>query len=678
MSVKIKALLISFISFLFITIFTFTIFNFIIFRYINGVETEDINNSFKSVNSILNKEEMDMKRVCSDWAQWDDTYDFMLGKNKQSYIEDNLQNSTLNQLNLSFMFFVDKQDNIVYSETSNLENTTKNLIVDKLFNKPDKFSKTINFKNNSESHSGVVMISGKLFIINSLPITTSDGKSKSNGSLIIGRYADDSLLNYINSIVQCKVEFIQNTNTEKVNDIIKKNNDSITAYKLMGDISGNTSIGISISMTRNEYNVGKFYFKIFIAIFLVILILVLFMFVGIFNKLILKRLKSVNDFIDTISKTKNTKARLNIPGNDEITNIANSTNNMLSELDSAHKEILDLSYSDKLTGLKNRVYMEKKFDALNAKADMNYSIIMGDLNGLKLTNDTFGHKEGDRLISKIGSILTSACSKDDIIARWGGDEFIILIINKENMYVSNLIQSIKNKCEQITEFSFKISIALGSAEKGQMMSTEAVMNLAEERMYRSKLTEIKSSRNATIMSLEKTLYEKNNETEEHTQRVKKLSMKLGEKINLSQDELEELKLLSLLHDIGKIGIPDSILMKPGKLTAEEWEIMKGHTEIGYRIAKATPGLSHVANEIFCHHEKFDGTGYPQGLKGEEIPILSRIINIVDSYDVMTHKRVYKDASNTGHAIEELKRCSGTQFDPDIVNEFINLLEEGSI
>jgi HD-GYP domain-containing protein (c-di-GMP phosphodiesterase class II) len=204
------------------------------------------------------------------------------------------------------------------------------------------------------------------------------------------------------------------------------------------------------------------------------------------------------------------------------------------------------------------------------------------------------------------------------------------------------------------------------------------MNLAEEKMYRSKLTEIKSSRNATIMSLEKTLYEKNNETEEHTQRVKKLSMKLGEKINLSQDELEELKLLSLLHDIGKIGIPDNILMKPGKLTAEEWEIMKRHTEIGYRIAKATPGLSHVANEIFCHHEKFDGTGYPQGLKGEEIPILSRIINIVDSFDVMTHKRVYKDASNKGHAIEELERCSGTQFDPDIVNEFINLLKEGSI
>jgi sensor domain CHASE-containing protein len=431
MSVKIKALLISFISFLFITVFTFTIFNFIIFRYINGVEIEDLNNSFKAVNSILNKEEMDVKRICSDWAQWDDTYNFLLGKNKQRYIEDNLQNSTLKQLNLSFMFFVDKQGNIFYSETSNLENTTKNLLLDKLFNKSDKPNTAIILKNNDENHYGILMISGKLFVINSLPITTSDGKAKSNGSLIVGRYVDNSLLNYINSIVECKVGFIENTDPKKVNNIIKKNNDSITVYKQVGDINGNMSIAISISMMRNEYNIGKFYFKIFVSIFSAVLILMLLIFIGIFNKFLLKRLKSVNDFIDTISKTKNTKARLNISGNDEITNIANSTNKMLSELDRAHKEILTLSYSDKLTGLKNRAYMEKKFSALDAKTDSKYSIIMGDLNGLKLTNDTFGHKEGDRLICKIGNILRNVCSKDDIIARWGGDEFIILIINKE-------------------------------------------------------------------------------------------------------------------------------------------------------------------------------------------------------------------------------------------------------
>ncbi|AKN33436.1 diguanylate cyclase [Clostridium carboxidivorans P7] len=677
MSVKVKTLLIYFINFLFIIIFTSIAFRFIIFRYINRVETQNLNNNFRAVTAILDREQIDMQRTCLDWAVWDDTYNFLLGKNKELYIKNNIQDNTLSQLNLNFMFFVDKKGSLVFSKTESLEDRTERILIDDIFNKKNKFTQEIVFKNDSDKHSGVLMVNGKLFIISYAPVTTSGEKVSSDGGLIIGRYVDDSLLNYINSIMECKVRFIENTYTDKENNVMRKS-DSIMAYRQIRDINQNESITVSISMLRNEYNLGKFYFKLYVGIFLVVLILVIFTFVSVFNKVILKRLKLVNDFIDTVSKTKDTKARLSISGNDEITNIANSTNKMLSKLDYANDEILALSYSDKLTGLKNRVYMEKKFFKLDNEDGTKYSIIMGDLNGLKLTNDTFGHKIGDRLICKIGDILKSICSQDDIIARWGGDEFIILVINKEDIHVSNLIESIKKECEKITEFGFKISIALGSAKKDEAQSTEAVMNLAEERMYRSKLTESKSSRNATIMSLERTLYEKNSETEEHTQRVKELSMKLGKKVNLSKDELEELELLSLLHDIGKMGIPDNILMKPGKLTNEEWEIMKRHTEIGYRIAKATPGLSHVANEILCHHEKFDGTGYPQGLKGESIPILSRIINIVDSFDVMTHKRVYKDASNIEHAVEELKRCSGTQFDPVIVNEFLKLLEEGSI
>lgn len=344
----------------------------------------------------------------------------------------------------------------------------------------------------------------------------------------------------------------------------------------------------------------------------------------------------------------------------------------------AEEEIIKLSYSNKLTGLKNRAYLEKKFTELDKHPDINYSIVMGDINGLKAINDTFGHKEGDKLLQRIASILEKCCENDDIVARWGGDEFAILVISKEYLYVSKLIDNIKKECANIEEFGFDVSLALGSAEKGELTYAEAVMNAAEEKMYRSKFTETRSSRNCAIMSLKKTLYEKHSETEEHTERVKKLSIMLGKKIQLFQDKLDELELLSLLHDIGKIGIPDSILMKPGKLTTEEWEIMKQHAEIGYRIAKATPELSYVANEILCHHEKYNGTGYPQGLKGDEIPILSRIINIVDSFDVMTHKRVYKEASNFEYAIKELKACSGTQFDPQLVNQFLTLLEEENI
>ncbi|GKX67921.1 HD domain-containing phosphohydrolase [Inconstantimicrobium mannanitabidum] len=340
------------------------------------------------------------------------------------------------------------------------------------------------------------------------------------------------------------------------------------------------------------------------------------------------------------------------------------------------EETLFLSYSDKLTGLRNRSYMEKQFQALDSSPKSQYYIVMCDVNGLKVVNDTFGHKEGDHLLCTIANILTESCEQDDIISRLGGDEFIILIEDKDEEYVKNLQDKIKIKCDSLFGYKYKVSMAIGYASKTEEISeTELVMGLADLRMYRNKLTEEESTRSATIESLLNTLHEKHSETEEHTVRIKELSIQLGEKLGLNQEKLDELKLLSLLHDIGKVGIPENILMKPGKLTVEEWAIMKTHTQIGYRIAKSSSDFSHIANEILAHHERYDGTGYPNGLKGEEIPLLSRIINVVDSFDVMTNKRAYKEAFNLEYAFKELNECSGTQFDPYIVKEFIDILQE---
>lgn len=678
MSVKFKTLLISTISFFIIAILTFTILGVAIFKYIDYIEHNGSERKFKVVQAIIEREEYNMHKTTLDWAHWDDSYNFILGKNKEAFIEANLQDTTLQQLNLNFMYFIDAQGNMVYSMSRDLDSRTKDLLEKKLLNKSIDFN-SLEVSKNNKKVPGILNIYGKLFIVDWAGINTTDEKSKINGGLIIGRYIDKQFIDYINSITNARVDFKEIINPNETDiDTLKKDSENIILYKPIQDINGDMSILSSISMERDDYKIGKNYFKAMILISFMIIALILFINVIIFDKCILKRLKALDEFINTVAITRDTKARINISGNDEIKNIANSTNRMLGKLESAYEDIFNLSYSDKLTGLRNRIYIENKFRELDQEESIDYSIIMGDVNGLKLVNDTFGHEEGDRLIYTIGTIIQSICSKDDIIARWGGDEFIILIINKNYLYLSSLIQDIKNECKRITDFGFKISIALGSAEKNEGINLEEVMNLAEERMYRSKLTEAKSSRNGMVMSLERTLYEKHNETEEHTQRIKELSVKLGKKINLPEDKLSELELLSSLHDIGKIGIPDHILMKPGKLTDEEWKIMKRHTEIGYRIAKATPELSHVANEILSHHEKYDGTGYPQGLKEEEIPILSRVINVVDSFDVMTHKRVYKDAASIDYAVEELKRCSGTQFDPVIVNEFIDLLMEDSV
>lgn len=354
-----------------------------------------------------------------------------------------------------------------------------------------------------------------------------------------------------------------------------------------------------------------------------------------------------------------------------ISTLSNITKRKINE-----EEILFLSYSDPLTRLKNRAYMKKQFEVLTHQKDAHYFIIMCDINGLKLTNDAFGHQEGDQMLIAVSNVLRRMCRPTDMISRWPGDEFVILLKDADQAGVCQLIREITREIEQIRDFHLNVSVAMGYAESNaDLKSPEDVLNLAENRMYRNKLMESTSSRNATIRSLARTLHEKSTETEAHTMRITQLSKALGSRLNLRKDQMDELELLSLLHDIGKIGIPEYILDKPAKLTNEEWQIIKTHPEIGYRIAKSTPALEHIAEDIMAHHEKYDGTGYPNGLKAEAIPYLGRIINVVDSFDVMTHSRSYKKASDLSYAISELNACSGTQFDPEIVAAFLKMIED---
>lgn len=340
------------------------------------------------------------------------------------------------------------------------------------------------------------------------------------------------------------------------------------------------------------------------------------------------------------------------------------------------EEVRYLGYHDKITGLYNRTYFEEALLHLDDELHMPLGLIMGDSNGLKMVNDVFGHEEGDKLLNRIGEIFKSICSDEDIVARVGGDEFAVILPRSSTDRVNSIIASIKQMCNVETASPISPSVALGAAVKTTMEEDiKNIYKLAEDRMYNNKLVESKSIRSSIISSLKKTLEERTHETEAHAQRMRELSIKVGNIMKLYDNELDELSLLAMLHDIGKIAIPDYILGKPSKLTEEEWKIMKSHCEIGYRIAVASPELAHIANLILSHHERWDGGGYPQGLKGEEIPLLSRIIAVVDAFDAMTSDRPYHAAIPGEAALKELKRCSGTQFDPHIVDSFIDVISD---
>lgn len=347
----------------------------------------------------------------------------------------------------------------------------------------------------------------------------------------------------------------------------------------------------------------------------------------------------------------------------------------ISERKEIEEEIRFLSFHDSLTNLYNRFFFEVEKKRLDTARQLPLSIIMGDVNGLKLTNDTYGHSEGDKLLVEVACILKKCCRKEDIIARVGGDEFCILLPHTDSAAAQRICTCIYQACDQYraseTERTFYPSISLGHATKSNSdQSVDQVIKNAEDFMYRRKLLERNTTHSSVINSIQATMRESSNDTEEHSNRLIKLSIELGSALGLTGEQLLELDLLSRLHDIGKICIDEKILAKPGKLTETEWAKIKRHPEVGYKIAQASTELIRISQLILNHHERWDGKGYPRGLSGDQIPLLSRIVAIIDAFDAMTQDRPYRKAMTKEEAINEIIENAEKQFDPHIARVFI--------
>ncbi len=350
----------------------------------------------------------------------------------------------------------------------------------------------------------------------------------------------------------------------------------------------------------------------------------------------------------------------------------------ISERKQKEDEIRYLSYHDTLTGLGNRSFFEKEQQRLRQESRYPISLITGDINGLKLVNDAFGHNEGDKLLQTAARVIRDNCPADAVIARTGGDEFAMLLPNSPPEQAQAVIGQIKKASRELAnqfgEELYYTNISLGAATLYHDKDVyEKAFTAAEELMYRQKLLETKSLHSSIIESIRTTLFEKSHETREHADRISDLACRLGKIIGLAPNDMVSLQLVSSLHDIGKISIDENILTKPGKLSDAEWAQVKKHSETGYRIAQTVPELRPIAEFILCHHEAWDGSGYPQGLTGEKIPLQSRIITLADAYDAMTNDRPYQKAMSANAACQEILRQAGRQFDPELARLFVQMV-----
>ena len=345
----------------------------------------------------------------------------------------------------------------------------------------------------------------------------------------------------------------------------------------------------------------------------------------------------------------------------------------IRERKEAEEQLIYLSYHDSLTGLYNRVYFEQELRRIEKGRLAAAGIIVCDVDGLKLVNDTLGHDVGDTLLAVAAGVIRDSFRKEDVVARIGGDEFAVLLPDSSRDVVEIAHRRLKENIEKYntTNPDIPLSISAGYAFCGQEFSgVNELFKAADNSMYREKLHSCNSARSAIVQTLMKALEARDFITEGHADRLQDIVARMAQATGLNGHKAADLRLFAQFHDIGKVGIPDRILFKPGPLTPEEYSEMQKHCEIGHRIALSSPDLATIADWILKHHEWWNGGGYPLGLEGREIPLECRILGIADAYDAMVSDRPYRRAMPQEEAVKELKRCAGTQFDPELVDRFV--------
>ena len=689
----------------------------IISKYFTKIEKQESILKTEQSIKILQSQIKGLETTVQDYGIWDDTYDKMQEKIiDETWFEENFTTWLPEKFGADLVVLVNRNKKIIAQTGLNNINgiLDDNRILKSL--SEDKFNEKIIF-------SGFKKYNGDIYMISVSPILKSNFEGNSQGIVIMGKKISSTLLKKIKSdfgvdiFITYDNKLVSNddvsedinkniaiVNKNKNNPVYKLDNSKMIGSSPIKDISGNNIGYINVIQSRDTFVLTEKLVQrngFFVMLLSTIIIIILEFR---FKKNIVKPIKNLESQIKSM-ENNTLLIHANVNGPNEIVNLAEGFNNMVDNIYEHKKQNEDLKLyvnTDYLTSMYNHKYYFECVESNIAEGQKQIAVMFCDIDKFKSANDTYGHEVGDFLLKQTAKIIKAEVKDTGIVFRYGGEEFVFIMCDytsEEALIKAEKIRKSIAKSQELQKYAdyFPITISIGIASYPiHAIDAVELINKSDTAMYYSK----QSGRNQcniynenmnvflkdsnedinkellmdSVLAIAEAVDAKHKYTGEHSKMVSKYSMLLAEKLDLTEIEKNKLRIGALLHDCGKIGVPDNIINNTGKLSDEEFTIIKRHTLLGYNIIKHMTNDEEIINCVRSHHERWDGTGYPDGLIGMSINLFARIVCIADVYHAMTSDRPYRKALTKEKSIEEFIRAKGTQFDPKLVEICVEIIK----
>ncbi|MFZ5590339.1 MAG: CHASE4 domain-containing protein [Bacillota bacterium] len=685
---------------IFCVISTFYLFSHLILltSFAKLEETYVQQNLLRAVNALDNEISF-INSTAGDYAGWDKTYEFIQNPNPQ-YIKTDIAASAFVQLRINYMLFYNSTGRLVFARGVDIKSGREIPPPASLINHLAQNPFLLQHDSPRSSKKGLLLLPEGPLLLASRPIVTSEFKGPVRSTLLMARWLDAPKVNELAEKTRLSLnintlaDFSRSPQEPAVQEHLAAGQSlfsqplsehELAGYAVLKDIYNHPVLLLQVLMPRGIYQQGKQTLAYFLLGLLALGLAFYLLAMLFLEKIILSRLTGLSTAVNSIGLTGDLTTRVKAPGKDEISDLADKINEMLAALElsrnklrASNEQYRYLSMYDTLTGLCNRACFNQEMQRLEKEQCIPLGLIVCDVNNLKTVNDSLGHDAGDKLLQTIAGIISNTFSSwpGCIISRLGGDEFAVLLPGADRVAVQAAIRQLEENVATHNNTSSELPLSISCGFAVRHDSTRRLTDIykeADDMMYRQKLRQKQNATCAIFQAVNRALEEKDFLRHGHAERLQEMLIKMAAAIGLPNHIFDNLRLLARYHDIGKVGVPDSILFKPGPLVGSELAEMQRHCEIGYRIAQAIPELTPIADWILKHHEWWNGQGYPLGLKEEEIPLPCRMLAIADAYDAMTNPRPYRPAMPPQRAAAELQRCAGTQFDPELVRVFINTI-----